>query len=281
MKHPLDGPRLKVRRAKEEIQRLREAQQAFQVDAGYRIVRAETNPHTGNHVYRVRVGRPVPPEWGVWIGEIAHNLRSALDGLVHQLALLNLPTGRAPRGITQFPIFLVGRPERRVPGKSDRIPHFIAMKTKNGKQEGARNIGQVQIADLRQDHQAIIEQLQPYKRGRGDRKSPLFWLKELNNTDKHCLLLVVGAAPGSITLSTWGGDDSMPGNVRSFTILEDGAEIADAPDGVIVSPRITPFVGFGAGCPDVKNRFVCGTLDRIANEVTEIVEGFASELSQV
>ena len=108
--NPLDGPRLKIIRAKSEIERLAGVEDAFRQEAQYRVVKAEFNPKSGKHVYRVRVsGPPLSDNWGIWIGEIAHNLRSALDHLVYQLALLeSQPKTVAADRRLQFPIFLVG-----------------------------------------------------------------------------------------------------------------------------------------------------------------------------
>jgi hypothetical protein len=82
MAHPLDGPRLKIRRAQHEINALIDRQHALQVESNYEAVCAELNPKTGKQVYRLGADVIVDPKWGVWIGEISHNLRSALDGLV-------------------------------------------------------------------------------------------------------------------------------------------------------------------------------------------------------
>src|SRR5690242_6655870 len=45
--------------------------------------------------------RPIPETWGVIIGEVVHNARSALDHLVYQLVLL---AGGVPHSSHQFPI---------------------------------------------------------------------------------------------------------------------------------------------------------------------------------
>lgn len=114
--HRLDGPRLKIRRAYHELDVLTGAELKFRNDADYQVVRAEFNPKTGEYAYRARVNIVPDLDWGVSIGEIAHNLRSALDGLVWQLALLKTK-GKAPAGNTQFPIFLIGRTKRRRGGQ--------------------------------------------------------------------------------------------------------------------------------------------------------------------
>ncbi|MEE8193881.1 MAG: hypothetical protein V3T73_00070 [Dehalococcoidales bacterium] len=185
--HPLDGPRLKVARAKAEIDRLGTMQDVFFEHTHYYIVRAEHNPISGKYVLRVRIDGPPPSlDWGVFIGEIAHNLRSALNYLVYQLAFLN--TANEPEAVArdrrlQFPICLKGKD----------------FKTK----------GKNRIKLLRPEHQARIKRLQPYKRSRGvllktidltkrrGRDSPLFWLEEINNADKHRIIQVVEVRPAS------------------------------------------------------------------------------------
>lgn len=176
--HPLDGPRLKIQSAKSEIEELKRLEDVFVHESQYDIVRTELNLKSGNNVYRVRTSSSPPSlEWGVYIGEIAHNLRSALDELVYQLALLQIKT---PQRNIQFPIFLVGNTTRKQ-GRG-LIPHF---------EGGERGCGHSMICPLLPGHQALIERWQPYKRGRGGRNSPLYWLKEVNNADKHRLIQVV------------------------------------------------------------------------------------------
>jgi hypothetical protein len=52
----------------------------------------------------VEVRKPCPGTWSIIIGEMVHNLRSALDHLVWQLVILE--TSEQPVGDrTQFPIF--------------------------------------------------------------------------------------------------------------------------------------------------------------------------------
>ena len=182
-----------MRRAYSEVDRLRFEEEAFRLDAGYSLVRAERDPKTGEYAYRVRVGRAPDPEWGVFIGEIAHNLRSALDGLVHQLVLDN---GETPTIRNQFPVFLVGRTIRKQKSGGGPIPHF----------EGD---GRTMLKGVSKEHQAKIERLQPYKRanqhGLADfgKDNYLYLLKELNNADKHRLIQVIGVKPGYMITGDW------------------------------------------------------------------------------
>jgi hypothetical protein len=272
----LDGPRLKIVRAKAEIDRLSLMENAFGKSTKYHVVKAEFNPKSGKDVYRVRVDGPPPTlEWGIYIGEIAHNLRSALDQLVYQLALLNTPceTVAGSRDL-QFPIFL-------------RRNSFDKSKRKK------------MIGLLLPKHQDRIEELQPYKRGsstrfktvgpslRGSRNSPLFWLQEINNADKHRLIQVVDGSIGIILVRDR-GDSSLK---RSFTlsrlwslhqtphlvILKDGAKFGEADPEMCVDANISPVIVFAHSCDAVATMGVCYVLEEIATRVSQIIESFSPE----
>ncbi len=262
--HPLDGPRLKIRRANDEIDSFREAEIAFFEKASYTVVPAEVNPKTGQQVYRVRANMKPPLEWGVRIGEIAHNLRSALDGLVYQLALLE---EEAPRG-TEFPIYLIGRTERRRRTGGGKIPHF--------ERDGLRK-----LRPLRDEHKAAIERLQPYKRGRAGRGNFLYLLHEISNADKHRLIQVVGPRFKRLSFTMRVGDTAVglpPLNPR-LQVLEDGARVMEAGPHVTVEPEIVSQITFWKGCAAIRLLPVHVTLVGIAQNVSDIVESFAPEFS--
>lgn len=144
------------------------------------------------------------------------------------------------------------------------------------------------IRDLRSEHQAVIERLQPYGRwmrpiyvGQG-RDNVLHLLHEINNADKHRLLQVVGAKPGN---TSWSQPSTPPppGIVEitgpDMRVLKHGAKVFEAPSGVNVYPKVIPVIAFSEGCNAVKHKGVLFTLRRIAKHVSEIVEGFAPEFS--
>jgi len=80
--HPLDGPRAKIERANRQIITLQQSVQGFFRDNLYEIREAEHKSKAGNYPLRVKSGpQEFPIDWSVVIGEIAHDLRSALDGL--------------------------------------------------------------------------------------------------------------------------------------------------------------------------------------------------------
>ena len=278
--HPLYGPRLKIRRAVSEIERLRGLQESFRSEAKYQIIRAEMNLETGKYVYRAKaIYVPNLDEWGIWVGEIVHNLRSALDGLVFQLAQLNKSPAQARD--TQFPIFR-HRYTRRIRGGE-----VMGFEGHRGAKRPARGSGRYMVRRLKPEHQARIEWLQPYRRNGGQtalgrplngRWNLLYRLKELNDADKHRLIQVVGAKVGiGPFYSAWGDmtdDDIIFGRTR---ILKDGAEIMQADSRVHVQANVIPLIAFWKGCKAVQNVSVCSTLSLIAARVSEIVESFAPE----
>ncbi|MGD0355468.1 MAG: hypothetical protein ABSB31_08510 [Dehalococcoidia bacterium] len=268
--HALDGPRLKVARAKAEIDRLGTMEDAFTQNTRYHIVRAEFNPKSGKYVWRVSVdGLPPSLEWGIYIGEIAHNLRSALNQLVYQLALLERPN--IPKTVARNLQWPIARCRKE-------------FKNRKGKQ---------MLELLRSKHKAIIERLQPYKRrgsvdfvslNRAEYRgcnSPLFWLNEINNADKHRLIQVVGAktAIGPVIgrLRTSDIIDLSDISLGRIRILKDGAKFEEYASHVYVDSEIIPLIAFAHGCKAVAGRGVIFVLDLITKHVSEIVEGFASE----
>lgn len=158
--HPLDGIRAKTDRAGEHLDALDQAVRDFQRENPYRGLR-EKMGSTGLYITGFDGKVPSPPLLiNVLVGDFAHNLRSALDHLAWQLALLDSPQ---PNPNTSFPIFptLSGGFERML----QKLP------------PAARD---------------DIERLQPYQRGDDYRSDPLWVLHEIWNTDKHRVLVAVG-----------------------------------------------------------------------------------------
>ena len=111
---------------------------------------------------RIRLLNPPPAEFRLIIGDCLHNLRSALDSLVYELALAHngidpLPEDRA-KGL-EFPIF------------GNRMMDA---------QECRKKIG-----CIHPDAQAAIKGLQPYNKGNEFASDPLWKLHRLSNVDKH------------------------------------------------------------------------------------------------
>jgi hypothetical protein len=134
-------------------------------------------------------GEAEPPveEWGAIIGDVVHNLRSALDHLVWQLTIANghtPPNPIPPRGRPgsewrqiSFPIYTFDRRDRYPSGR--RIPwRYRAPGWRSNKEPGS-------LWGIRPDLRTVIQKLQPFNRGKNAPKEPLAVLDELWNIDKH------------------------------------------------------------------------------------------------
>lgn len=264
--HLLNGPRLKIRRAEAEFDRLRLMQDAFFENTHYTIVRAEQNPKSGKYIYRISIDVPPPSlDRGIYIGEIARNPCSAPNQLIYQLALLN--SANEPKALTgdrslRFPIFLDGR-DFKAKGK-----HMIKL--------------------LYPEHKTSIEGLQPYNSlsspclktidlaERSGSGSPLFGLEEIDNADKHRIIQVVGARAVSVSYAWWGERGDPLRTVEFFKILKDGAEFAESPE-MGVNPQLSPLIAFTDGCDSIATKQVCLLSTGIADAVSDIIEMLASE----
>ena len=268
MKPSLDGPLLKLRCAESDFERFRDCEidLAKRTHAlnDYRAVRAEFDPDRGKDAYRVLIDFLPPDDIGVLIGAMAHNLRSALDGLAWPLALLKT---KRPSDRTAFPIFKIGKTARKRKDGSE-VPQFA--------KRGSR-----MISDLRPEHQAAIERLQPYKGGHGFRRNPLWQLHEVNRIDKHRLVQIVGAYGnifiyGAAAAAT--RFDIMEVEMVSGP-LKDGAIIAYSPPDMNMDIQSQPKVSFAQGCDAVRGLPVFGTFQNIIRKVEQIIESFGPEFT--
>ncbi len=174
MPHPLDDCRAKITRANEHLAALTRAVEDFLARDPYDLIQRD-DPRTGEHVICVRV-RENPPSatLAALVGDLAQNLRSALDYLSQRLVRAN---GQASSHATEFPIFL----------DASRYPSDAPRKTRG-----------MSTAAM-----AVLERLQPFNGATPDRH-PLWLLHELNNADKHRQLSVVGSALHSQALTVTG-----------------------------------------------------------------------------
>lgn len=127
-----------------------------------------TDPATRRLQHIADAIAPLPPRLPLVIGDMAHNLRSALDHTAYQLFLANGGSPKSGRHVA-FPIEETVRKYR---DSSDRKLRGVAPAAK-----------------------AAIDALHPYKQGGDDR---FYQISELDNADKHRLLLVVAAQLRSV-----------------------------------------------------------------------------------
>jgi hypothetical protein len=167
----LPGPRAKLKRAHEHLQALDGECRGFLYSEPY-YVTAKFEPEAGCFVVRLRIREDVPIRFSLIVGDLIHNLRSALDQAAWLVACRSTPVEQLWRPDTARKIAFPLAPSReRFEGHS--IMPFIAL-----------------------DARAILEPLQPYHLE--DTPQALGRLNELWNIDKH---RVVHAGLGKIVLS--------------------------------------------------------------------------------
>lgn len=263
--NPLDGTNLKLATAQDEIAKLEATVHRFITDKQIQRVSIDRDPDTGEEVHVARVNQPPDPAWGVQIGLIAHLLRSTLDNLVWQLALLNTAT---PYERTTYPIYLKRRGTRSYESGALNI-------VKNGPNKG-RLKGTLQ--SLASRHRAMIERTQPYRRGNGNEKDPLWLLAQFNNTDKHRMIAVVVMTGQKMhVVPVIRQKPFFIGfhvTFRGGLAFEDGAELARFPGPVKVKPKYSTQIFFAQGCPDVERLPVIDTLSAMHGRIAGIVSGF-------
>src|SRR5688572_14525128 len=110
-----------------------------------------------------RVLKQLPDEWPVALGEIIHNLRSALDHLVYEASAPD--ENGVPLTRTEYPIF------------ADETEY--------------RKSGPRKIRGLNDATRAFVELHQPFMNRKPKTISPLWLLHQLSNTDKHRELNVI------------------------------------------------------------------------------------------
>lgn len=262
-----DGPRLKVARARELISDLDGRGRELLKKNSYQFVPSELNAD-GKLVLRIREGRDnqhVPAEWSVLIGEVAHDLRSALDQVICALAADSQPDDPNICSSTSFPIFLLG-PE------ADAQP------------SSKFSLDRRAIQPLTDAQRKAVQDFQPFSPGRNDVKDPLWLLHELNNADKHRLIQTVVVKAGGAGYAILDFDKSFePAHLDLGAAIEEGAVVGWADPRVFRRGELNRFgpmyaIAFGPGCEVVRGRAVAATLRAMADGVSEVIDAFAKGL---
>jgi hypothetical protein len=173
----LRGPEAKLERAIEHLEPLERNCERFLKSKPYAVT-AEFEPEAGCYVLRFRARKSLPLSMSVRVGEIVHNLRSALDHVAWVLAASNTDDVGAlwEPGTRERVMFPVAKTPEAF--QSHRLMPLISQAAK-----------------------AALDPLQPYTRGHPYQvaRHPLSVLHDLWNIDKH---RVVHAGIGAIDLST-------------------------------------------------------------------------------
>ncbi len=155
---------LKLARAQQHIDTLRNCVQTIG-ETKMHALRIESASEPGKHILWAKRITEIPREWGITIGEFAHNARSALDMLVFQLSSLDQSDTRRLR--LQFPIFRDPKKYRREAGDY--------------------------LCGVGPAEKALIESMQPCN-GSGPIDDNALWLlAKINNADKHHIIPVITA----------------------------------------------------------------------------------------
>jgi len=234
----LDGMKWKLWRAEQHGQALYNATQAFFQTEFYRT-RAEQDSE-GRLVFFVTEVDPMPPEWGLMIGDTAHNLRSALD---HLIFLLAKPVGEKEEKAVQFPLF--DSPEKWDNAEGRNVP---------GVAPGV---------------EALVESLQPYNSGKWPNTALLGQIQAIDNWDKHRALLTTATSSEIARLTTTiSANANLVSEERFRGELKPGAILARIKlgnpvkgDKVSVHPEMTFIPIFDSSMPEpIRGRPVLDTL---------------------
>jgi hypothetical protein len=282
----LSGPRAKVKRASSQIVALDNAMQEFFKKNRYGVILSEFNRKKGYQYVRIKDAPILPDEWGVIVGEIVHNLRSALDLLVWQLRSNESDSDTD----TQFPI--CNRYKIVIPKKG--ISSFWVKR----KEKGSRKKKWVVNSYVKNVDRKFLKRLQsfqPYKRVNRGKHNPLILLQHLNNTDKHRIIPVLNTMVAAtnfqgligggsrfkvgVTLTpnaVVGHVNPLPYDVSYLDFSGERPNVKTTRQ-VQVNLDITPGICFGNSCDPLTGLPVIKTLTNISNEVSGIIESFAGD----
>jgi hypothetical protein len=186
--HPLRGVRLKLDRAEQHLETLNGETDAFFQRDPY-FVSYERKPDGSEHVFRVHIREAPPLAFGLLIGDSLQNMRSALDHLVWQLAILS--GSNPPYRQTAFPV--CETPESfRSKGTRDKVRSLAA------------------------EHRARIQGMQPFQVGGAAKDHWLWHLNELSRIDRHRVLHPIGGIQGESTISAQTRDEG--GNLTPYPL---------------------------------------------------------------
>lgn len=264
MTHPLIGASLKMWRAAFHVEMLNAAIERFREPGTYELT-SEDDPQTDERVWYAEIKRDAPNTWAPVIGDLLHNLHSALDHVAWQLAVeRNYGHDLPPGTRATFPIFK----NRGRFWKRDR--------------KGTGWSAQSGAAALRRfagDARRLVIEVQPYKDGNRAENHGLWLLHILSNEDKHKTLHVVRSAMVDsdlevVELVNMRIDHFTPigGPLRLGRRTEIGRAKVTAIDPAAdaychLKPKFAIGEAFAEGTPLVAGRYVGEVFDLILNAV--------------
>jgi hypothetical protein len=258
--HSLGGCRLKLERAVLHVEELNRAIQRFRRTQAHKLIR-DFDAETGEDVWWIDGVYDDPPStWSPLIGDILHNLHSALDHLAWQLAVRKNYAHALPSEYrATFPIFKNrGRFWRR-----RRDGQWIGLS------------GATSLLRFPGDARKLVLAVQPYKDRNRAPDHPLWALHQLSNEDKHKTLHVVQSAMVDSSLQIDELEDArieyftpIQGRVRGKTEI---GRMKLVETGTNPKARLKPAFAiaeaFGDGTPVVGGRYI----GEVVNEIMKAV----------
>jgi hypothetical protein len=251
--HPLDGPWLKIVRAGDHLEALKNAIADFEtgepIPYGHR---REFKRERAEYDFHGLIDRDPPSDISLITGDFIHNVRAALDHVAWQLRID--PADSNPKDLTQFPIFDKSK---------DWNPKRRSMK------------------HIRPDVLAYMEMLQPYDRMETREGRLLRLIRDLDLTDKHRTILLAGSFATLLQLNV----PSRPGEIEYWRarapkgMFEHDDVIATIPadaDGQIqLEPEFVFHVALGEPGPYVGSPLFEVMLDLYRYARFDLVKGFS------
>ncbi len=235
-------------------------------------VETELRPDLGYVALKVAGMPDMPASWAAIIGEIAHNLRSALNHLTWQLAILNLGSSQSPRRETAFPI-------------CTEPDDWLTKGTKK------------MVRDISPWHRAMIKARQPYQGINKDDTgpfAPLVWLNVLSNLDKHAAPALMRSAPDPfdtyVEIVGFSGASAVQPRWYIGPVLQTGTELIrleltdPEPDASVhMNYKFAPKVHFGDGngpVVDVALEEVLRCVTRVTGDFVRVFPAHDTENGQ-
>lgn len=252
-------PLLKLKRAREQTEALDGEIRAYIKGNPYNPL-VNFNPKTRELRASVSVTKEPEPMWGVIAGEVIHDLRSALDHLVFELA--GRPTATNIK--TQFPIF-------------ETEPGF-----------DGRGVKQF-LHGVPAEAVSLIRNEQPFKT-RQDLKAklPLWHIHQLSNADKHRTLNLIGSLIQGVDLRMPGlkhpipdlnfvnlevvGSGPIHNKMLLFRTRVDGTFVGSPFTDAEVHAKLMVKVTFDEGMGDVASYNVVSVLRGMTTRTEEILK---------
>lgn len=243
----LSGPRWKIERANQHIVEIKHRVAEFGASNAHKLV-TDFDASIGLHKVRFETTERLQELVTLAFGDAAHNLRAALD-YVWAKAIITLDS-TADISKLHFP---AGRDSR------NSCVGFLD----DGKQEHARAIATPVGRKLRD---VILDTVQPY----GTRDNPFCMLNELDNIDKHRLLLTLFTAGGIHIKSAGAGG----------ALMTDVVIVAADPKAVLIGSYEGEFKGDMKPIVDVliaeaafsQHHSLIPTLEKLSQVVSQTVD---------